>query len=163
MKFRKTGFVGGSGTKVSLGAGQVVPNNTVVDISFDTVDFDDLGWWHLADPTHIVIDRNCRILVGMEIAWVYPTASGFRINTGVEMNNGGVPNNGIPICSSFIPSATSGAVNAGFASSLIEANAGDTFSLYALQVSGGNMTTWYPGAEGSDTQVSPALYVQILK
>lgn len=132
---------------------QVVPNNVATNISFDTVLFDDLGWFNPATPTVITVTIPGQYLCIYTMAWVYPAGGGFPIQSGINYNAG---------ARSLVSEQTSAAANtpnAHTGAAVVNGNAGDTFALFVYQISGGNMSTWIAGSHAPDVQPIPTLSV----
>lgn len=132
---------------------QVIANNTSTNVSFDTVLFDDLGWFNPANPTRITPNIDGQFLVTYTNAWVYPAGGGFAIQTGI----GHTAPTTVSVSEQITASA--GQPNATSGPGIVNASAGDTFALFVYQISGGNMSTWIAGSEGTDIQPLPTLSV----
>jgi hypothetical protein len=132
---------------------QVVANNSLAFVSFDTVLFDDLGWFDPLNPTKITTNIPGQFLLTYTNAWVYPGGSGFAIQTGIDNS---------PVTRVFVSeqvSASAGQPNATSGTAIVNADAGAVFTLFLYQVSGGNMSTWIAGSAGTDVQSFPTLSV----
>lgn len=132
---------------------QVIANNSVANASFDTVLFDDLGWFNPGSPTLITVTLPGQYLCIYTNAWVYPAGSGFPIQTGIGYNATS------RVLVSEQVAATGGTPNATSGAAVVNANAGDSFALFLYQASGGNMSTWIAGSSGTDVQSFPTLSV----
>lgn len=132
---------------------QVISNTTSTNISFDSVLFDDLGWFSAGDPTKITVNLPGQYLVSYTNAWVYPAGSGFAIQTGIGYNAGA------RVIVSQQISSTGGTPNTTSGMGIVNASAGDVFTLFVYQASGGNMSTWIAGSSGTDVQAFPTLSV----
>lgn len=132
---------------------QSIPNNTSTPISFDSVLFDDLGWFTASSPTKITVNIAGQFLLTYTLAWVYPGAGGFAIQTGIDqLSPTAVPVSGQIAASGGQPNAQTGAA-------IVNVGAGTSFTLFAYQVSGGSMNTWIAGSAGTDVQPIPTLSV----
>ena len=157
--FLRNAAAGGSG-KILLGTsvnrnltGQTIANLNATAVIFDTVLFDDLGWYDNVNKDRIKITLSGRYLVVFSLSWVYPASSGWPVQGGINHFPGAVPVIGTEFTSiAGSPNITSG-------SAVVTATAGDYFELVAFQASGGNQTTWFTGAEGPDEQPYPTLTV----
>lgn len=132
---------------------QVVPNNAATSASFDTVLFDDLGWFNPGTPTKITVTIPGQYLCIYSNSWVYPAGAGFAIQTGISYNAGA------RVLVSEQVAAVAGTPNSTSGAAVVNANAGDAFTLFLYQISGGNMSTWIAGSAGTDVQSFPTLTV----
>lgn len=132
---------------------QVISPATTTFLSFDTVLFDDLGWFNPAHPTLITVSLSGQYLVSYVMAWIYPATGGFPIQTQIGQDGLTV----LPV------SAETGAIakspNTQSGTAVVDCAASTTFGVTVYQFSGGNMSTWIAGGGGSDVQAIPTLTV----
>lgn len=132
---------------------QVIGSATTTPISFDSVLFDDLGWFNPANPTEITVGLAGQYFVLYTFAWVYPALSNFPIQTTIDLN----------VLTRVLVSEQVNAVqntpNATSGAAIVNAAAGDVFRLLGYQASGGNMSTWIAGSRPPDVQAFPTLSV----
>ena len=145
-----------TGTSVTRSlTSQTITNALSTNLHFDTVVFDDLGWFNPTFADEIKVSLTGVYLVVYTTSWVYPAGGGFSIQTGIGQSGPLVATSTQVTAVAASPNTTSGA-------NVVAANAGDVFTMFLYQASGGNMSTWIAGSHGGDVQAIPTMTVLLI-